>query len=103
MESKSIPYSLKNIPIGSDKQYRKLLIDKTEAFLRRMRWRIFFEKNKNAQQIPTPKFETYGFKTERTPPADPDLTGFEEELMRTIVNVKFKKKDEYHLTHYRKP
>ena len=75
MESKSIPYSLKNISIGSDKQYRKLLIAKTEAFLRRMRWRLFFEKNKNAQPNPTPKLDTYGFKSEHTPPADSDLTG----------------------------
>ena len=39
------------------------------------------------------KKETYGFKSERMPPSDPDIASFEEELMRTAVNVKFKNKD----------
>ena len=102
MEAKSIPFSLKNIPLGSNKQYRKLLIAKTEAFLRRMRWKLFFEKNKNTNLNPIAKLDTYGFKSERTPPTDTDLAGFEEELMRTVVNVKFKKRSKLKLNKLQK-
>ena len=41
MERVSFNYSTKNIPVASKREYTKQLIDKTEQFLRRMRWKAF--------------------------------------------------------------
>ena len=41
MEKINFEYSLKNIPTPSKKNYTKLMIDKTEHFLKRMRWKAF--------------------------------------------------------------
>ena len=38
-------YSTKNIPICSEKQYIKALINKTEKFVKNLRWRTFFFLN----------------------------------------------------------
>ena len=35
-------YSLKNIPLPTETQYRKKLISQTEKFMRRFRWRAYF-------------------------------------------------------------
>ena len=35
-------YSLKNIPLPSELQYRKKLVSQTEKIMRRLRWRAFF-------------------------------------------------------------
>ena len=46
MESKTIGYSLKNIPIPSKSSYLKSMMDKVENFIKRIRWKahFFFDK-----------------------------------------------------------
>ena len=39
------PFSLKNIPIPKPDNYKKLLIAKTEDFIQRVRWKVFFFLN----------------------------------------------------------
>ena len=63
MEPVNIGYSTKNIPVARPKEYLTCLIDKTESFLRRMRWKAFHFMNPTE---PTTK-ETFGFKTIRNP------------------------------------
>ena len=63
MECVSFNYSTKNIPVASKKEYIRLLIDKTEQFLRRMRWKAYHFLNPNQQ----PEKETFGFKTRNNP------------------------------------
>ena len=43
MNVKNFQYSLKNIPIPKDNAYLKCLIDKTEHFIKWMRWKAFFQ------------------------------------------------------------
>ena len=45
METKQFGYSTKNIPIPPEKEYRKMLIEKTENLCRRMRWKAHFFLN----------------------------------------------------------
>ena len=48
MERINFDYSLKNIPIPSNQSYLKTMIEKVEAFIKRIRWKAyFFELNNN--------------------------------------------------------
>ena len=79
MEKRDIDFSLKNIPIPKEDDYRDMLIHKTESFIKRLRWKVFWHKNKEAPK--DKRKESYSFKSYKTPPKDPDLEKFEEELM----------------------
>ena len=39
MEMKSFDYSLKNIPIPSQRKYLKCMVEKVESFIKRSRWK----------------------------------------------------------------
>ena len=41
MEPVNLGYSTKNIPIAQPKEYLKYLVEKTESFLRRVRWKAY--------------------------------------------------------------
>lgn len=86
MERVSFNYSTKNIPVASNKEYIKQLIDKTEQFLCRMRWKAyhFLNREKAAEK------ETFGFKTRNCPPVIEDLRNFEEGMTQIIQKVKFR-------------
>ncbi len=82
-------YSTKNIPTTSKKNYLKNLLNKTEIFIKNVRWRAFYflnpKQNKNAK-------ETYGFKSNRCPPIVKELEHFENKMMDLIQNIEFKDK-----------
>ena len=42
MELKNFGYSLKNIPLPNKKAYTKLMIEKTQSFLKRLHGKAFF-------------------------------------------------------------
>ena len=88
MEKISFPYSTKNIPIPSNTEYIKRLIEKVEDFTKRLRWRVFYFMNPNSK--PNHK-ETYGFKSPRLPPFVPQLKSFEDDLLALIEGVRFRK------------
>ena len=83
-------YSTKNIPICSEKQYIKALINKTEIFVKNLRWRTFFFFNPDLENSTK---ETYGFKSTKSPPFIPELKEFEDGLALLIENIKFRKFD----------
>ena len=59
MEPVNLDYSTKNIPIASPKEYLKCLVDNTESFPRRARWKAYCFLN---PCDPTNK-QTFGFNT----------------------------------------
>ena len=65
MEVINLPYSKKNIPIPSKFSYQKQLVAKTEHFIRRLRWKMFYILNpkENLDQK-----ETFGFRSTNNPP-----------------------------------
>ena len=83
-------YSAKNIPICSEKQYIKALINKTEKFVKNLRWRTFFFLNPDLENSTK---ETYGFNSTKSPPFIPELKEFEDGLALLIENMKFRKFD----------
>ena len=51
MEKSNFGYSLKNISTSDDKCYKMQVLEKTEIFIKKMRWRpIFFFNNKKATE-----------------------------------------------------
>jgi len=89
MEKINFNYSLKNIPIPSNNQYLKCLLDKLNSFVRRIRWKAFFfdnkvEKNENI-------IENFGFKSELSPPRCKDLIAFENDLYDMVRKIEFRK------------
>ena len=87
MEPVTFTYSTKHIPVASDKEYIKQFIDKTEQFLRRMRWKAFhfLKQEKSAAK------ETFGFKTKNCPPVIEELQNFEEGMTQIIQKVELRK------------
>lgn len=89
MDKVHINYSLKNIPIPNEFEYKKVLIQKTENFIKRLRWKTYFFETPEARGKGK---KTYGFKTQAVPHRQlPLLTHFENDLLDIIKNVKFRK------------
>ena len=85
----TLGYSLKNIPIPPEDSYLKALIDKATSVIRRMRWRAhyYLTKGKDDENVN----EHYGFKSRRSPPNIVELNAFEEDLVKLIETVTFRK------------
>ena len=65
MELKNFGYSLKNIPLPNKKTYTKLMIEKTQSFLKRLRWKAFFFDNPSENS--GDKKQNFRFKSEKCP------------------------------------
>ena len=85
--------SLKDIPIPPEDQYRKLLLAKTEDFLQRLRWKVYFYLNPD---VTPPHKETYGFRTHLTAPRIKELIPFEDELAELVSS-------RIHFSNFRSP
>ena len=88
MEKFNFGYSVKNIPIPSEREYKIQLTEKIEAVIRRMRWKAaFFDGNveNNVGQ------KTYGLKSSKTPPVVKELIAFEEDLWKLVTRLKFRR------------
>ena len=86
MEKINLNYSTKNIPLPPRNEYMNRLIEKTEHFLRRLRWKAHFFLSGEAE---TPHKETYGFKSRNSPPKINELIPFEEGMLDLIHNIQF--------------
>lgn len=89
MEQVKFEYSEKNIPTASFNRYLKCLLEKTEQFLKSMRWKAFFFLNPNIKEQSK---DTFGFKTKKSPPVIDELKHFEDQMLRMVKNVKFEDK-----------
>ena len=87
MEKVSFQYSIKNIPSSSRDIYNLRLIEQTEKFLKRLRWKAFFYLN---PKIKVHQHENFGFKSKRTPPCINEIKEFENELIQLMHNIEFK-------------
>ena len=87
MEVLNLDYSTKNIPYPSLNSYRKDLITRTVNFIQRLRWKAhFFLRGPNDT---VESAVTYGFGSQRTPPACKHLRNFEDSLFEMIRELDF--------------
>jgi hypothetical protein len=63
MEPVNLGYSTKNIPIAQPKEYLKCLVEKTESFLRRVRWKAYHFLKPTQ---PEAAKQTFGFNTTKS-------------------------------------
>ena len=74
MDQRNFPYLMKNIPVPSKKLSLKILTDKVELLIKRMRWKALFFGNESKSTF------KYGFKTRNWPPQHKNLMEFEDYL-----------------------
>ena len=98
MKKFNIGYSTKNIPLPSRNEYLQRLIEKTEQFLRRLRWKAHFFLSPDS--TPSSK-ETYGFKSTKNPPPIEELKDFEDGMFEMRSSVKFKQVNTYIIMYIR--
>ena len=87
MKKFNIGYSTKKIPLPSRNDYLQRLIEKTEQFLRKLRWKAYFFFL-NPDTAPSSK-KTYGFKSTKNPPPVEELD-FEDGMLKMVNYVKLK-------------
>ena len=87
-KQKVLNYSIKNSPIPKTETYFKSLIDKTESFLKRLRWRtFFFLKKSEEEEEKVEVIDNFGFPTTKNPPLVVELAQFEKDLWTLIDSV----------------
>ena len=93
MEVANFNYSMKNIGIGNEKQYRMRLYEMTTRFIERIRWKAFFydKSQEENNEVNEEGNQRYGFPTRNKAPANPNLELFEKELYQLIKSIKFRK------------
>ena len=87
MENSEIKYTLRNIPIPSQKSYQLNLIGKIKSLVKHMRWRTFHYFNQ--QKCDNNIKETFGFKLRKCPPPCSNLIPLEKDLS-DMVTLKFR-------------
>ena len=65
--------------------FLKILIDKVELLIKRMRWKTLFFENESQSTF------RYGFKTRKCPPQHKDLMEFKDNLQKIISNMQFRR------------
>ena len=88
MEQVTFNYSLKNIPIPNQKEYRLELINSVENFSSNLKWRCFHFLNPSNNN----QKETFDFRTTNPAPIIDELKEFENDLLDLVKNVKFKQR-----------
>ena len=85
MEKVELNYSTKNIPISNRTQYKMLLVQKMNVFLRNLRWKAHFYLNPPKTKVSK---EYYGFKSDKNAPPPVKLfKNFEKDLIAVVQNV----------------
>ena len=82
---------MKYIPIPSASAYKKRLIEKMELVIKRMIWRLFFFRQGQDEQDDSAN-ENFGFKSRKCPPPHvEELQPFEDDLLRTVEDIQFRR------------
>ena len=88
MDKHNFGYSTNNIPIADERQYKLKLVEKIEALIKRMRWKALFFEEKDSQNKSK---NTFGLKSDKTPPQMKSLDAFEKDLYKVAEKIKFRK------------
>ena len=86
MEKLKFDYSMKNIPVTTERSYLLKLIEQIEMVIKRMRWKVIHCDMKGNRI----KTETYELKSQKTPLPINELAAFENDLIELVKNIKFR-------------
>ena len=85
MEKLKFDCSMKNIPVTTERNYLLKLIEQIEMVIKRMRWKVIYFNMKGSI-----KTETYGLKSQKTPPPINELEAYENDLIELVKNIKLR-------------
>ena len=112
MEKLNLAYATNNKPIPTERNYRLQLIEKTDLFIKKIRWKAIFydmkfnNKNKNNSNISNNMKDNsknngdgtlkknssrYGIKSNKYPPQMKDLIAFEKKMTYLVHQIRFRK------------
>ena len=77
---------MKNISVTTERSYLLKLTEQIEMVIKRMRWKVIYCDMKGNRI----KTETYGLKSQKTPPPINELAAFENDLIELVKNIKFR-------------
>ena len=91
-EKVNLGYSIKNIPLADRRKYKLNLIEQTDAFIRRIRWKaiFFLMRTSEGNEDEETKPETYGLPSKKCPTQVKELIPFENALLQLVKDVEFK-------------
>ena len=89
MERVNLGYSIKNIPLANERSYKLQLVEKIEALIKKMRWKVILYKTQNENK--DMKRETFGLKTANCPTQVKELIPFENDLIQMAKDIKFRR------------
>ena len=81
MEKVNLGYSVKNIPLANEQNYKATLVEKIEAVIKRMRWKALFFMSRN-ESLYT---ENYGLPTAKCPGQVKEILQFDN--LRNTPNI----------------
>ena len=79
-------YSMKNIPLPSEKLKKTILVGKVELLIKRLRWKPHMYENSG---LNTSDPLNYILKSRKCPPQHKDLMQIENDLLELIKSVNF--------------
>ena len=91
MERFNFGYSIKNIPIPSERNYKLQLMEKIELVIKKMRWKALFSSKDSREHNENEEQKQYGLKSPYCPPVIKELSAFEKDLCDLMINVKFRR------------
>ena len=72
------------MPVTTKRSYLLKLIEQIEMVIKRKCWKVIYCSMKGSI-----KTETYGLKSQKTPPRINELAAFENDLIELVKNIKF--------------
>ena len=90
MDRTRFNYSMKNIPIPKKNNYIKILIEKVENVVKRMRWKAFFFDKDTDQDNESTDSNNYGFKSRKCPPQNEEMDKFQTDLLEMVRSIEFR-------------
>ena len=88
MDQHRFDYSMKNVPIPSEEEYKIEFLHCIHTFSTRMQWRAFHFLN---PQLVKNSKETFGLNTTRAPPIVKELKSLQDGLCDIAKNLRFRK------------
>ena len=94
MEKLKFDYSIKNIPVTTEKRYLLKLIEQIEMVVKRIRWKVIYCDMKGSI-----KTETYGLMSQKTPSPINELAAYENDLIELVKHEVISNKHEVISSH----
>ena len=87
MDHHDFGYSMKNVPLPSEKEYKLELLNSIHSFDNRMKWRAHHFLNPTVAKSTK---ETYGLNTSNSPPPIKELKALQDGLCEIARNIQFR-------------